>query len=136
MGQKVFKAGKFIMLVQLVSAIFLILFVLVFVFTTKWSSSLIPPLFLAVFILIRLYIKRKKPIFLIADNEVEIFNPPRKIPVYKIASIDYVEKNKLELILTDGLPVPLFLHDLSKADRNDLKQSIETMIKREKITNG
>jgi hypothetical protein len=132
MGQKVFKAGKFIILFQLGSSIFLILFAIALGLIRGWSSALIPPLFLAIFILIRLYIKRKKPIFLISDNEVEIFNPPRKIPTEKIAAIDYVEEKKLELILTEGMSVPLFLHDLSKADRKDLKNRIETMINRVK----
>lgn len=72
---------------------------------------------------------RKKPIFIVSENEIKVFNPLKTIAVEKIEAVRPEGEGKLELILKkDELPVPLLMHELSKADRKELKLTIEKLI--------
>jgi hypothetical protein len=88
----------------------------------------LPPLFLAFLELLKLHKLSRKPLFIINENEIMVLNPLKKVAIGKITAIREESKNRFELILKDAIPVPLFVGELSKADRKDLKSRIENLI--------
>jgi len=128
MTEKIIKAGKSSKLFLISASIFLILFVVLMVFYKGLSILLVTPLVLAIFYLYRYFRLRKKPIFIVSENEIKVFNPLKTIAVEKIEAVRPEGEGKLELILKDELPVPLLMHELSTADRKELKLTIEKLI--------
>jgi hypothetical protein len=128
METKQYKAGRGSQILIAGAVIVLLLFVLVFMFFKGWSISLLPPLFLASFGILKLYKFNRKPLFIISDNEIIILNPLNKIATGKIIEIREEGKNKFELILKDTIPISLFVGELSKEDRRNLKSHVENLI--------
>jgi len=128
METKQYKAGRVPRILIAGSIIVLILFVFVISFFRGWSISLLPPLFLAFLGLLKPHKFNKKPLFIVNDDEIIVLNPLKKVAIGKITAIREESKNRLELILKDAMPIPLFVGELSKADRKDLKSRIENLI--------
>ncbi|MDP1758244.1 MAG: hypothetical protein Q8K77_00420, partial [Thermodesulfovibrionales bacterium] len=93
-----------------------------------WSLALVPPLIVAFIGLIRFYKLSRQPQFKISEKELYIFNPPKKIEVAKIVAVKSEGKNKMELLVKDDIPIPLFLYYLSSKDRKDLESTIKQII--------
>ena len=128
MIEKEYKAGNFSIVLVAGSVLILLLAIIIMNIKRGWSVALVPLLLLAFIGLIRFYKLSRKPQFKISEKELNVFNPPKKIDVRKIVSVKSEGKDKLEVILKDELPVPLFLKDLSSKDRRDLELTIKQII--------
>ena len=112
------------------ASVLLIVIIFFIGITEILSLFFLCPLFFSILYLFKSYKLGKIPLFSVSENEFKIFNPLKIIAVEKITAVKQAGKNKLELILTDEVPVPLFLNELSGADRKDLKSYIERIISR------
>jgi hypothetical protein len=128
METKQYKAGRVPQILIAGSIIILILFVLVISIFRGWSIFLLTALFLAFLGLLKLHKLSRKPLFIVNENEIMVLNPLKKVAIGKITAIREEGQNRLELVLKNEMPVPLFIGELSKIDRKDLKARIENLI--------
>lgn len=130
MIEKEYKASKFALLSITGSVVILLLIAILMYSKRGWSALLLSPLILVFIGFIRFLKLYRQPQFKISDKELNIINPPKKIEMAKIVSVKSEGKDKLELIMKDEIPVPLFLKDLSSKDRVDLELTIKQAIGR------
>lgn len=111
----------------------LVIFVVGWAIMGEPSIHLLLPIALALIFLFRLYKLYKNPIFLVSSDAIIIPKPQKTVPFEKITSVHTSGKDKLELMIRDGIPVPLFIGELSSSDRIGLKEVIMSRIgKKEK----
>lgn len=129
MIEKEYKAGKFALLAMTGSVVILLLIAIIMYSKRGWSVFLLSPLILAFVGFIKLLRLDRQLQFKISDKELHIINPPKKIEMAKIVSVKSEGKDKLELIMEDEIPVPLFLGNLSSKDRMDLELTIKQLVR-------
>ena len=127
MKDNIYKAGKLHFISVIVGSAIMIVCTIAVVLYRGFEPALISFLLLPLFWLYRLL--TSKPVAVISETQIQVFNPDRTVPIEKVERIISQGKDRIELILTDELPLPIFIKELSKSDRENLKITIQRIIK-------